>query len=171
MGEKLTGDFRKFMDKNFLGAWDVPEGKDLILTINYATREEVKNDKGTKVKLTLHFKENVKPMVCNITNGRTIASVYGSNNVEDWSGKKVAIYVAHDVPAFGGTTDALRIRKFIPKTDEISCEVCGELVTDVTVDGKTYKAKAIANNAFSKFGKYMCYDCAKQAAAEQEAAE
>lgn len=171
MSEKLSGDFRKFMDKNFLGAWDVPEDGELVLTIDHVAREEVKNEKGTKVKLTLHFKENYKPMVCNVTNGKAIALAHGSNNVEDWAGKKVTIYVAHDVPAFGGTTDALRIRKYAPKTDEIYCEVCGELITDKTIDGKTYKAKAIANNALTKFGKYMCYDCAAAAKAEQEVAE
>ena len=48
------------------------------------------------------------------------------------------------------------------------CEVCGELITDTTIEGKTYKAKAIANNALTKFGKYMCYDCASAAKAEQE---
>ena len=60
------------------------------------------------------------------------------------------------------------VERFMPKAEEIFCEVCGELVTDKTVDGKTYKAKAIANNALTKFGKYMCYDCAHAAAAEQE---
>ena len=171
MGEKLRGDFRKFMDKNFLGAWDVPENGELILTIDHVAREEVKNEKGTKIKLTLHFKENYKPMVCNVTNGKAIALAHGSNNVEDWSGKKIIIYVAHDVPAFGGTTDALRIRKHAPKQEELFCEVCGDLITDKTIDGKTYKAKAIANNALTKFGKYMCYDCAAAAKAEQEGAE
>ena len=169
MGEKLTGDFRKFMDKNFLGAWDVPEGGDLILTIDHAERQEVKNDKGTKVKLTLHFKENVRPMVCNVTNGKAIALAHGSNNVEDWAGKKIAIYVAHDVPAFGGTTDALRVRKYAPKTEELICEECGEIISDVTIDGKLLKAKVIANRAKTNYGKMMCFDCATAAKAEQEA--
>ena len=48
MSEKLTGDFRKFMDKSFLGSWDVPDGGDLILTIDhvagttYRTRRDAK---------------------------------------------------------------------------------------------------------------------------------
>ena len=161
MGEKLTGDFRKYLDKPFLGAWDVPDGSDLILTIDHASRDTVQNKEGKKIKLTLHFKERYKPMVCNVTNGKAIAQALGSGNVEDWAGKKISIYVAHDVPAFGGTTDALRVRKYAPKTDEIYCEECGKLIEDVTVDGKKYSAKAIANNALTKFGRYLCYDCAK----------
>jgi uncharacterized protein YlaI len=57
----------------------------------------------------------------------------------------------------------------MPKTDEIFCEECGELITDKTVDGKTYKAKAIANNSLTKFGRYLCYECATQAKESEEA--
>ena len=57
MSDRLTGDFRKFMDKSFLGAWDVPDGSDLVLTIDHAERNEVKNDRGSEKKLVLHFKE------------------------------------------------------------------------------------------------------------------
>lgn len=167
MGEKLTGDFRKFMDKNFLGVWDVPEGQDLVLTIDRVDLEKVKNDKGTKIKLTLHFKEDVKPMVCNITNGKSISMVAGSSDVENWPGKKIAIYVAHDVPAFGGTTDALRVRQ---KAPELTCAVCGKAITDVMVDGKLLKAAVIANRAKTNYGKMMCFDCATAAKAEQEGA-
>lgn len=55
MSEKLTGDFRKFMDKSFLGSWDVPDGGDLILTIDHVARDDVQNEKGREKKMTLHF--------------------------------------------------------------------------------------------------------------------
>ena len=50
------------------------------------------------------------------------------------------------------------------ESDEFYCEDCGELITDR--DG--HKAKAIANNALTKFGRYLCYDCAVKAKKEQE---
>jgi len=159
MSSRLTGDFRKFMDKNFLGAWDVPKGKDLILTIDHAEQNDVKNERGTERKLTLHFQEReYKPMILNTTNSKRIAKAYGSNDVETWEGKKIAIYT-EKVTAFGGTTDALRIRDYPPKSDDIYCEVCGELITDTVYEGKKYRAKAIANNAITKFNKAMCFDC------------
>ena len=34
---------------------------------------------------------------------------------------------------------------------------------------RAFVAKAIANNALSKFGKYLCYECAQAAKAEKEA--
>ena len=168
MSEKLTGDFRKFMDKPFLGAWDVPDTGDLVLTIDYVSIDEVQNDRGREKKFTLHFKErDFKPMICNTTNAKAISKAYGSTKVENWLNKKISIYKA-TISAFGSTTECLRVREYPPKTDEIYCEVCGELITDVTVDGKTYKAKAIANNAMSKFGKYMCYTCAAEAKKSEE---
>ena len=168
MSDRLTGDFRKFMDKSFLGSWDVPDGSDLILTIDHVQRDEVKNDRGTEKKMALHFKErDYKPMVCNTTNAKAISKAYNSTKVEDWENKKISIYKA-TISAFGQTQECLRVRDYAPKSDELFCECCGDVITDYTADGKTYKAKAIANNAFSKFGKYLCYECAQAAKAEQE---
>ena len=159
MSERLSGDFRKFMDKSFLGSWDVPDGKDLILTIDHVARDNVQNEKGREKKLTLHFREpGYKPMICNTTNAKAISKAYNSTRVEDWENKKVAIYKA-TISAFGSTQECLRIRDYAPKTDELYCEVCGELITDQIYEGKRYKAKAIANNAITKFNKAMCFDC------------
>ena len=168
MAERLKGDFRKFMDKSFLGAWDVPDGSDLVLTIDRVQIDEVKNDRGTEKKMALHFKErDYKPMICNTTNAKAISKAYGSTRVEDWENKQIGIYKA-TISAFGQTTDCLRVRDYKPKSDTLYCEDCGAEITDHDADGKTYKAKAIANNAFTKFGRYLCYDCASKAAAEAE---
>lgn len=163
MTEKLSGDFRKYMDKSFLGSWDVPDGGDLILTVDYVTRDDVQNEKGRERKMTLHFKErDYKPMICNTTNAKAISKAYGSTKVEDWENKKISIYKA-TISAFGQTQECLRVREYPPKSDELYCECCGELIEDTVFDGKTYKAKAIANNALTKFGKYLCFDCARKA--------
>lgn len=169
MSEKLTGDFRKFMDKSFLGAWDVPDGSDLVLTIDHVARDDVQNERGSEKKLTIHFREKeYKPMIVNTTNAKAISTAYKSTKVEDWENKKIGIYKA-TISAFGQTTECLRVRDYPPKTDEFHCEECGELITD---HGK-YKAKVIANNTLSKFGKYLCWECAEslRAEAEQEATE
>ena len=160
MSERLKGDFRKFMDKSFLGSWDVPDDGDLILTIDHVAKDDVQNEKGKETKMALHFVErDYKPMICNTTNAKAISKAYGSTKVEDWENKKIAIYKA-TISAFGQTQECLRVRDYAPKTDELFCENCGELITDKTVDGKKYRAKAIANNSLTKFGKYLCYDCA-----------
>ena len=171
MSEKLKGDFRKYMDKNYLGSWDLNETGDTILTIDHVARDDVQNERGSEKKMTIHFVErDYKPMICNTTNAKAISKASGSTKVEDWEKKKIALYRA-TINAFGEVRECIRVRDYAPKTDEIYCEVCGELITDHEADGKTYKAKAIANNALTKFGKYMCFECASAAKAEQEAGD
>ncbi len=157
MGEKLKGDFRKFMDKNYLGSWDVPDEGDLILTIDHAEQNDVKNERGSERKLVLHFVEDYKPMILNTTNAKAIGEAYGSNKVEDWEGKKVGIYSAR-VTAFGGTTDALRIRPYPPKVTEAICECCGQVIK---AHGG-YSVNKIVTMSKSKYGEALCWDCAKE---------
>ena len=151
---ELRGDYRKFMDKNYLGAWDVPDDGDLILTIDKAARDDVKNERGTERKLTIHFVEDYKPMILNATNSKAISEACGSTKVETWAGQKIAIYT-QKVSAFGGTTDALRIRPYKPKLNEIFCEDCGQLVTPH--DG--YSVNKIVTRSQALFGKNYCWDC------------
>ena len=40
--------WKKLMDKNYLGSWDVDEGKDLVLTIKGARQEEGRNWRNDK---------------------------------------------------------------------------------------------------------------------------
>ena len=163
MAKELTGDYRKFMDKNYLGAWDVPDDGDLILTIDRAARDDVKNERGTERKLTLHFVEDYKPMILNATNAKAISDAVGSTKVETWSGNKVAIYTTK-VTAFGGTTDALRIRPFLPKVTTEICNNCGSVIER----HGDYSVNKIVTMSKSKYGEVLCWDCAK---AKKEATE
>lgn len=161
MSEKLKGDFRKYMDKSFLGSWDVPDGSDLVLTIDHVARDDVQNERGSEKKLTIHFREkDYKPMIVNTTNAKAISTAYKSTKVEDWENKKIGIYKA-TISAFGQTTECLRVREYPPKTDTLICEDCGDPITDTVIDGKKFKANVIAERAVSKYGKKLCYVCAK----------
>lgn len=152
---ELTGDYRKFMDKNYLGAWDVPDGEDLILTIDKAARDDVKNERGTERKLTIHFVEDFKPMILNATNSKAISEACGSTKVETWAGKRIAIYTTK-VTAFGGTTDALRIRNYPPKETKAYCDNCGSLIEP----HGSYSVNKIVTMSKAKYGQCLCWDCA-----------
>ena len=152
---ELTGDYRKFMDKNYLGAWDVPDGEDLILTIDKAARDDVKNERGTERKLTIHFVEDYKPMILNATNSKAISEACGSTKVETWAGKRIAIYTTK-VTAFGGTTDALRIRNYPPKETKAYCDNCGSLIEPHGSDS----VNKIVTMSKAKYGQCLCWDCA-----------
>ena len=156
MSNRLTGDFRKFMDKNYLGSWDVPEDSDLILTIDHAERNDVKNERGSEKKLVLHFVERgYKPMILNTTNSKNISTAYGSTKVEDWEGKRIAIHT-EKVTAFGGTTDALRIRPYPPREEIVECEECGKRIER----HDNYSVNKIVKMTEAKFGERLCWDCA-----------
>lgn len=164
MNEKIEGDPRSYM-KPYLGHWDVPEDGDLILTIDELRQEDVKNQHGTETKPVLHFMEpNTKPMILNITNVKAIAKALGNGRAKYWHGKKIALYEAKEDRSDDGL--ALRVRQFAPKQDELICEECGAVIEDITIDGKKYKGRVVAENAKTKFGRYLCYDCAQKAKAE-----
>lgn len=160
---ELTGDYRKFMDKNYLGAWDVPDNGDLILTIDKAQRDDVKNERGTERKLTIHFVEDYKPMILNATNSKAISEACGSTKVEMWAGQRIAIFT-QKVNAFGGTTDALRIRNYPPKETKAFCDNCGSVIEP----HGSYSVNKIVTMSKAKYGQTLCWGCAS---AKKEAAE
>lgn len=166
MKREIEGDLRQVL-KPYLGHWDIPEDGDLVLTIDKVYEEEIKNQHGTEIKPVMYFQEpNAKPMIINKTNNDSITKVLGKRTkTNNWNGKKIALYEAREPKSADGL--ALRVRDYAPKTDELYCEECGTLITDHEADGKTYKAKAIANNAFTKFGRYLCFECATKAAQEE----
>ena len=164
MSSRLTGDFRKFMDKNYLGSWDVPDGEDLVLTIDHVEQNDVKNERGSERKLTLHFAERgYKPMILNTTNAKRIGKVAGSNKVENWENLRIAIYT-EKVTAFGGTTDALRIREYPPRETEAFCDECGQKITR---HGE-YSVNKIVQLSKAKYKKCLCWDCSMKAKEESD---
>lgn len=109
--------WRKLKDTNYLGSWDVVD-KELILTIKAIETKEVKSPDGKTEELpVMSFKEDYKPMILNATNFKAIQKAYNSPYVEDWLGKKIAIYIS-SVKAFGSVVDALRIKPNAPKVEK-----------------------------------------------------
>jgi hypothetical protein len=118
LNKKIKGanrHWKNFIDKDYLGSHNLEKGEEMLLTIEkFVGEEEVKGTDGkATMKMVLYFKEDVPKMILNITNGNTIALLYGTHP-EDWVGKKVQIF-ATPVKAFGKVQDALRIRDVIPK--------------------------------------------------------
>lgn len=112
--------WKKLNNPDYLGAWALEPGQDMIVTIKVVRRETVTGADGKKEDCTiLHFAERgVKPMILNVTNAKTIAKLYKTPYIEEWVGCKIQIYV-EQVKAFGDVTDALRIRNKIPTQKEV----------------------------------------------------
>ena len=110
--------WKKFVNPNYLGAYSLNPGQELILTIKTVVREIVTGDKGKKEECTvIHRVEKEKPMILNRLNAKTISNIHLSPYIEDWAGKKVQIF-ATLVDAFGEKVEALRIRPFEPQVQK-----------------------------------------------------
>lgn len=109
--------WKKLTNPNYLGAYSIENGQDLILTIKYVQEEKVIGPDGKKDDCVVcHFSENVKPMILNATNMKTITKLYKTPYIEEWTGKKIQIGI-EKVKAFGDVVEALRVRNIIPKIE------------------------------------------------------
>ena len=113
-------------NKNYLGHWDLPDGKDLILTIESAKWEDVKNPvKGTtEEKRVIRFKENYKPLICNQTNAENILLSTGVKYMEDSKGLKIQLYVGVHLDRRTKTDiDCVRVRETPIQKPELKKEM------------------------------------------------
>jgi hypothetical protein len=107
--------WKKQFNYDYLGAYSLPGGQDMTLTIKETKKEMVTGSNGQKEEcFVCYFSDSNKPMILNRTNCKTIENLY-SPYVEDWVGKKITLY-AEKVKAFGEVTDALRVRPKVPVT-------------------------------------------------------
>lgn len=160
----MKTDYRKLLDKPYLGAWDMPENGDMVVTIKSVETGTVINERHEKEeKILIYFKEAKKAMVCNVTNAKLIKKATGSKFVEDWVGRTIALY-ATEVSAFGETMDAIRVRPYAPKLEKLVCANCGKEIQDHS----NYSAKSIAESSRGTYGRALCWECAQKAKKEAE---
>lgn len=163
--------WKKLNNPDYLGAYALDPGQELVATINKVVKEMVTGPDGKKEEcIVIHFTESgIKPMILNSTNAKTIQKVYKTPYIEDWAGRKIQIFVEM-VKAFGEVVDALRIRPFIPKqtapaqNQKYECADCG---VEIAPLGK-HSAAEMAAYTYQKYGKYLCADCAKAEAEKLE---
>lgn len=102
---------------NYIGAYSLEDGKDLIVKIKSVGTEDVIGSDGRKEECLVAHLHGNKPFILNVTNSKAIAKVAGSDYIEDWVGVSIQIY-AKKVNAFGSEVMALRVRDFKPKSAE-----------------------------------------------------
>lgn len=112
--------WKKLTHPDYLGAYALEPGQDMVLTIKSCAIEIVNGTDGKKQEcMVIHFTEQgVKPMICNKTNAKTISKIHKTPYIEQWAGKQIQLY-ASQVSAFGTTTDALRIRDIVPVSKQL----------------------------------------------------
>lgn len=174
----LTGDEPLPRDSDYLGSDDLDYKVEPILTIRNLYRGKVTLSHGKEVKNVIVFAEEkaagiigeVRPMILNSTNYQTLKKLYKQLTANVLEGKKIQLYIDHNVPdpRKGGITDGIRIRDFIPKDGKAKaapkCAVCGGDITGLS----GLSAEQVAKMTKDKYGKQMCGDCASKAKAEAE---
>ena len=158
--------WKKLTNPNYLGAYSIEDGKDLILTIRNVRQEVVIGSDGKKDEcIVCYFQENVKPMILNTTNCKTIEKLTGTPYIEKWAGHRIQIGV-EKVKAFGDVVDALRVKKKAVKAQstaaDVVCERCGKTITAIG----QYSAADIVRINEQRFGKKLCGECSKKMSAE-----
>lgn len=153
--------WKRLYNPDYLGAYSLEPGKDMILTIKSVRNEMVQNPDGKKEEcMVMTFIEPQKPMIVNATNAKTIEKLYKTPYIEEWAGKKIQLFV-DKIKAFGEVVEALRIRPKIPSNTVIAtkCTDCGSAINGA--EGRT--AEQIAKYTYTKYGRSLCPVCATKA--------
>lgn len=159
--EQLTH-WKKLTNPDYLGAYALTPNEDLVATIKEVTQADVIGTGGKKeLKTVVMFEEKgVKPMVLNRTNSKMITKLFKTPYIEQWKGKKIQIYIEHNIQAFGEVVDGIRVRPFLPKEDKPVCSCCNKEIQ--AFNGRS--PQAIANYTQQKYGKVLCAECASKEA-------
>lgn len=108
--------YRNVYKSDYLGAIDLEEMTDkkqsLQFTISDAKQIKGANIAGTKKDANIiYFKEGIKPLVVNATNGKVLKEITGSIYLEDWKGTIIELYVDANVKMKGEVVGGVRIHK------------------------------------------------------------
>lgn len=112
--------YRKAFHSPYLSSADIVEPT--TLTVSHVRLEADKSKKTKDLFNTAYFAEKeirkgeeLKPMILNATNSKTMKKLTGSAFIDDWNGIKVTVYVDANVRFGKETMEGLRISPQPPK--------------------------------------------------------
>jgi hypothetical protein len=103
-------------DSRFLSHVDISDTEDTVVTIKANAKEMVGRGVEAAEKHILQFKELKKPFILNKTNGKLLVRLFGTEEMDAWTGRKIALYVKDDVEFQGDVVSAIRVRPTLPGT-------------------------------------------------------
>ena len=152
---KSLADTSQYLGKQHFGP---DEKKDV--TIERVEEQTVENHaKRTKdIKAIIYFEEpDVRPLIANKTNRAAIASLLDSPFIEDWTGRKITLWVDPKVPNNFDQSNpgAVRVWPTLPKDEIVICENCGTVIEP----HGDYSVKKIVTRSRARWNKSLCWDC------------
>ena len=178
-GKERLGAFR---DSEYMGAEDIEANTEPVLTIDALYNSMITLARGKERHDVIAFVEEsvpgsinqVRPLVVNSTNRKTLRKLYHATSAEALVGKKIQLYLEHNVrdPSSGDKVDGIRIRPRVPvakRTEPLICADCGNFITGVG----SYTAEDVARINMQRYGAELCGACSKKRSeqAEQGATE
>ena len=150
--------WKKLINPDYLGAYSLDPGQDMVLTIRQVKKEMITGTDGKKEEcIVCYWQEDQKPMILNVTNCKMIAKLLKTPYIERWAGHRIQIG-AEIVSAFGEKVEALRVRKALPEDAKIACEECGQFIQPAF----NMNVTQLAAYTKKKYGKQLCAECAKE---------
>ena len=154
--------WKKLTNPDYIGAYAFERNEEKTATIKDVRQEMVAGADGKREECTVvYFKEaDLKPLILNRTNAKTITKLYGTGYIDEWVGRKITM-VVKSVRAFGETVDAVRIKAEVPRAKSaapILCEDCGKAIQAIG----QYSADDIARINKNRFGACICGECSKK---------
>ena len=108
----------QMIESKYLKQSDV-DGEMEVTIIKVGQVNVAREDEQPEMKWAVRFEELKKPMVLNSTNIQLMAKACGSDESDEWLGKKVVIFADPNVSFAGKLVGGLRvklpIRKAVPK--------------------------------------------------------
>lgn len=167
VGKERLGSFR---DSEYMGAEDLEPNTEPVLTIKALYNGFITLARGKERHDVIAFVEEtipgminqVRPLVVNSTNRKTLRKLYKATSADALVGKKIRLYLEHNVrdPSSGDKVDGIRIRPTIPenkKPEPIKCADCGNVITAVG----NYSAEDIARINQGRYGRCICANCSR----------
>lgn len=115
--------YRKAFNSPYLSSADIIEPT--VFTIKHVRLEKDQTKKTKDLFNTAHFVEKeirpgeeLKPMILNATNSRTLKALTGSAFIEDWGGTSITVYVDNNVRFGRDTVEGLRVSTERPRTEK-----------------------------------------------------
>lgn len=163
----------------FLAVEDFTNGAEPVLTIREVGYGECVLDGGRKeehdviffAESSVHGLPQVRPMLVNSTNRKTLMSIYGDLSADVLMGKRIRLYVDPHVRAVGGGyTSGIRIRKLVPeapgaaqpvqpvRSNPVPPVICSDCGAPITAAGDVPAEQVLANGR-QWFGLDLCAEC------------
>ena len=167
-------------DSEYLGAEDIDPGSEPILTIDHIYNGMVTLQRGKENKDVITFREdsvpgikNVRPLIVNSTNRKTLRKIYKAVTAENLEGKRIQLYLDPNVrdPSSGDKVDGIRIRPKVPSAQSaqtVKCEMCGKAITAFG----QYSAEHMVQLSKDRFdGHCYCAECGAKVKKQMEEAQ